>query len=266
MRHKIVLISTTFIGLGALLAASTASADDEQYVQSPANQQYTQTPTNQQYVQTQVNQQYVQPPAEQRYVNRPFAAPSNAFELQLSTGYTQGFGNIFPNTPILRIAGAGLGFTGSLGYRMSAHASLDFEGQYQVFTAENSNTAQGLATNLGITMHATPESRGDPWLRLGSGWRAVWQSTPTERFGFVNGNNTNMYHGWDIVTARIGIDFRSSSGVAWAPIVGADVQSFFWENGTQLPTAQIGTFVYAGLQGRFDIGGTTNSSNVAYAR
>jgi hypothetical protein len=199
---------------------------------------------------------------EQTYLKPPLRAPSNAFELQLSTGYAQGFGNISPGNSIISVAGAGMGFTADLDYRMSPFTSFGIEGQYQTFLAENnSSSTQGLDLNLGLTFHGRPESRGDPWLRLGTGYRMFWQSTqgPLESSG-----TTHMFHGFDLVTARIGYDIRASSHVAFAPIVGADLQTFVWENGTRLSSVQWGTFVYAGLQGRFDAGGSS-APNVARA-
>jgi hypothetical protein len=199
--------------------------------------------------------------ADEERINQ-FTAPANAFELQMSSGYTQGFGNIFPNTSIINVAGAGVGFTAAVAYRVVPHFSLDLEGQYQVFAAENAGSSQGFNANVGVTMHGTPYARVDPWLRLAAGWRSVWQSDPNTAFYAVNSpggsfatNSTNWFHGWEIANLRLGLDIRSSSNVAWAPFAGASLQTFLWENGQTIATAQWGTYVYAGLQARFDVGG-----------
>ncbi len=225
MRYTAALLGTGLIGFGVMSWSSSGHAQEEE-----ANYQHT------------------------------IPAPSNAFELQLSTGYTQGLGNIAPNRPIIDVAGAGIGFTADVGYRATKHTSIGLEGQYQAFTAENSSSAQGLDLNVGVTLHAMPESRGDPWLRLGAGYRMLWQTNPNGPLGFEQANTTNMFHGFDIVNARIGYDIRASNGVAFAPIVGANLQSFVWENSTALSKAQFGTFLYAGLQGRFDAGGSSATS------
>jgi hypothetical protein len=195
--------------------------------------------------------------AQERYLSQPMWPPSNAFEFQLSTGYTQGFGNVFSNVPINSVAGAGMGFTADLGYRINPLISIEAEGQYNLFTAQNGTSSQGLDVNFGATVHASPASRGDPWLRLATGWRAIWQGGPTGPVGFGTVNNTNDFSGWDLINARIGLDIRTSGNVAWAPFFGADLQAFSWQNGSVLPTTQWGTFLYTGLQGRFDIGGTS---------
>jgi hypothetical protein len=196
---------------------------------------------------------------EAPYLMQYVPAPRNAFELQLGMGYTQGFGNVFPNTTIVDVAGAGAGFTVDVGYRASRAISVELEGQYQQFSPVSSSASFGFNTNLGATFHARPERRGDPWLRVGTGWRSLFQHNPVGTFGSPVNNTTNAFHGWQVATVRIGYDIRSSSGASWAPFAGADVQSFLWENGSKVPTSQWGTFLYAGFQGRFDFGGTASA-------
>jgi hypothetical protein len=194
--------------------------------------------------------------AQESYFRTPVPAPSRAFELQLSGGYTQGFGNIFPGHSILSAAGAGVGLTAAVGYRATPVMSLEIEGQYQAYSSGNVGTSQGLDTNIGVTLHGRPFHRGDPWLRLATGYRWVWVSDViTGRFGGLALSGTVGFSGWDIINARIGYDIRSSGNVAWAPFVGANVQTFIWANTTPMSTAQWGTYIYAGLQARFDAGG-----------
>jgi outer membrane protein OmpA-like peptidoglycan-associated protein len=66
---------------------------------------------------------------------------------------------------------------------------------------------------------------------------------------------------FELLAAKVGYDVRVSEDVAIAPVLGADLNMFVWENPSNsssgvMSTAQVGTFVYAGLQGRFDVGGT----------
>jgi hypothetical protein len=186
---------------------------------------------------------------------RALRMPSKAFELQLSTGYTQGFGNLSRGVSIDDVAEGGIGLTGSVGYRASPRFSVELEGQYQQYSPVTSDTTNGFNINVGATFHVKPESRGDPWLRLATGWHSIAQHAPTGPVGFPIAT-ANTFHGWQVVSARFGYDFRTWDNIAWAPIVGVDLQAFFYENGAPLPAAQIGTFVYAGLQGRFDTGGS----------
>jgi hypothetical protein len=196
---------------------------------------------------------------EERYLKQRLPAPSNAIELQLSTGYVQGLGNISPGNPIINGAGAGMGFTANVGYRANPFTSIGVEGQYQAFLNQNSAamTPQGVDANVGVTLHSTPATRGDLWFRLATGYRLFWQGTP--RVG-PGGGETDLFHGFDLVNARVGYDIRVARNVAFAPVFGANLQTFVWQNSIPLSTVQWATFVYAGLQGRLDAGGESTPS------
>ena len=198
------------------------------------------------------------------YFTQYVPAPSNALELKVGTGYTQGFGNIAPDRRISDIAGAGIGASAEVDYRLSPLWSLGVEGQYQEFSNQQNASARGLAANVGATYHFMPTMRGDPWARLGTGYRFLWENDPQVTYAKAPGA-TVLRHGFDLVTAKVGYDIRVTDDFAIAPVVGADLNLFVWEdssgNATQggadhaLTSSQVGTFVYAGLQGRFDIGG-----------
>jgi hypothetical protein len=181
------------------------------------------------------------------YLNESLPAPSNTFELKLGTGYTQGFGNVAPNQSILSVGGAGIGVGIDADWRATPQASIGLESQYQEFTTQNNSATRGLAFNVGATYHTTPEKRGDFWLRLGTGYRMLWDVHPGG-----NPNINNMYHGFDIATLKVGYDVRTSADAAIAPVIGADLQTFTWQNADRLSTTQVGTFIYAGIQGRVE--------------
>jgi hypothetical protein len=195
------------------------------------------------------------------YYKRGLPAPTQAFELKLGTGYTQGFGMIAPNVGIPSVAGAGIGANVDLDYRMTPHTSFGVAGQYQQFTAENNAASRGAMGNIGFTFHGAPMQRADPWLRLAAGYRLLWSVNP------VNGGPTVLVHGFELAALNLGYDVRLSEGVAIAPMIGADLNLFVWERADgitrALSTAQVGTFVFAGLQGRFDAGSSTASSATA---
>src|SRR5450432_2221308 len=85
------------------------------------------------------------------YYRRGLPAPTQAFELKLATGYTQGFGMIAPSVGIPSVAGAGIGVNLDIDYRMNPHASIGVAGQYQEFSSENNTAARGTTGNLGFT-------------------------------------------------------------------------------------------------------------------
>jgi hypothetical protein len=193
---------------------------------------------------------------EEQPAQAPLPAPSNTFELKLGTGYTQGVGKISPGRTIPSVAGAGVGLSLDLDYRINPLASVGVETQYQEFSREGNLASRGVATNVGATVHVSPNSREEPWFRIGTGYRLLWDVNP-----FAAPNDSFMYHGFDLLTAKVGYDFRRAPGLALAPVIGADLQTFLWTNGTPLP-AQFGTFFYVGVQGRIDTG-RPPSRNVA---
>jgi hypothetical protein len=198
---------------------------------------------------------------EEGAMSRPLAAPSNALELKVGAGYTQGFGSLTPTQRILDVAGAGLGVDADVDYRVAPRWSLGIQGEYQEFNAnQNANAgARGLAGNVGVTYHAMPFVHGDPWLRLGTGYRMLWSVDP------VGGVPTTLVHGFELGKATFGYDIRASSGVAIAPVVGADLDLWAWQeqNGvnTALSTARVGMYVFAGMQARFDVGATEEQTS-----
>jgi hypothetical protein len=191
---------------------------------------------------------------------RPLAAPTEAFELRLAGVYTQGFGNFSPNLGLPSVAGAGVGGNLDLAYRMTPHASVGVSGQYAEFSSENNTAARGVVGNIGITYHGAPYQRADPWLRFGAGYRLLWSVNQ-----FVNSveGPTVLVHGFELGALNLGYDLRLSEGVAIAPMIGVDLNLFIWDRvagvNHALSSAQVGTFVFAGIQARFDAGPTTST-------
>jgi outer membrane protein OmpA-like peptidoglycan-associated protein len=199
---------------------------------------------------------------EESYLRQREPAPSDAFELKAASGYTQGFGSLAPGRDVNKVAGAGLGVGAELDYRMTREWSLGVEGQYQGYTGVNNSSAWGFNANIGPTYHMAPVYRGDPWVRLGTGYRGVWEKGAAG----VPGADISR-HGFELVTAKLGYDVRVSQDVAIAPVLGADLTMFVWETASgaatkSMSTAQVATFIYAGLQGRFDFGGTRSDGTV----
>jgi peptidoglycan-associated lipoprotein len=197
-------------------------------------------------------------------LSTPVAAPSNAFELKVGTGYTQGFGRLAPNRSLSSAAGPGIGLSLDLDYRVNPRWSVGLESQYQQFSNEQNSSARGLAGNVGATYHFRPYQSGDPFLRLGTGYRFVWENNPLGATGV-----DVLRHGLELGTLKVGYDFRLSEDVAVAPIIGADLSLFGWEKTSNVPgqalsSNELATFVYAGIQGRFDMGGRrTTGATVA---
>jgi hypothetical protein len=193
------------------------------------------------------------------------AAPKQAFELKLAGVYTQGFGNAVPGVGMPSVAGAGVGGNLDLDYRMTPHASVGVQGQYAEFTSENNAASRGVMGNIGVTYHGAPFTRADPWLRFGAGYRLLWSVHPVGPAGIEG--PTVLLHGFELGNLLLGYDFRLSEGVALSPMAGIDLNLFIWDRidgvSTALSKAQVNTFVFAGIQGRFDAGPTTSGYGMA---
>jgi peptidoglycan-associated lipoprotein len=177
------------------------------------------------------------------------AAPSSALELSVATGYTQGFGELRGNTNMNDVATNGIGFDLGVGYRLSPRWSLGVAGQYHELYAPHAHSARGMTTGIAATYHFDPESGLDPWLEVGTGYRLLWQQASA-------GPNV-LTHGLQLARARAGLDFRIAPEVAIAPVVGADLNIFLWQDAgtsTAIADPRLNTFVFAGLAGRFDMG------------
>jgi hypothetical protein len=271
MRRTIALMGSGLLGLSLAAWASNAAAQDEtpQPVEPPAPAPAAQTTetTTQTTTQSQTTQygspQYqgsAQYPATPESLWKGvLPAPNKAFELRLGTGYTQGLGHIAPGMHVIDVAGAGISGTLDLDYRINPFLSVGGEAQYQEFTRENNNGARGLAMNIGVTGHMSPFRRIDPFFRLGSGYRILWD---VNQLG--SPNTTFYYNGFQFLAGQLGVDIRVDQGLAFAPVIGADLQAFFWQNGTTaLSSGQLSSFVYAGVQARFDMGGTAPQTPIA---
>jgi hypothetical protein len=61
---------------------------------------------------------------------------------------------------------------------------------------------------------------------------------------------------------EIGADLRTDQDIAIGPTIGVDLSEYVWRNPAgdvgdqEIADKRVVPFVYAGLQGRFDLGGT----------
>jgi hypothetical protein len=195
---------------------------------------------------------------EASFYHQAVPGPTHAFELKVETTYTQGFGMIAPRIGIPDVTGAGISFALAADYRASPWLSFGVQGEYQEFANELDTAARGAVGNAGFTLHATPFVRGDPWLRLAIGYRLLWAVDPP-------GAPTTLFQGFQLAKIAFGYDIRLSRGLALAPTAGIDVNLFLWQVqehvSTALSSAQVGSFVSAGVQGRFDLGGDSVPSS-----
>lgn len=198
-----------------------------------------------------------QPVSDERsYLQQRVPSRSQAFELTMATGYTQGFGTLQPGIGMPQVAHAGIGVDAAVGYRIDPRYAVSIGGEYQQLEAERDDAVRGFALALALQYHVAPAVRVDPWLEVGSGYRMLWLVP----FGPAP---TVFLHGPELIRLRAGLDLRISADVAIAPVIGVDATMFVFRDERSLstiPDPKLSTFVFAGLQGRIDIGGVRASS------
>jgi hypothetical protein len=190
----------------------------------------------------------------------------NAVELTIGTGYAQGFGNITAAQPSLTEVGtAGGAVQLGVGYRIIPQLTLGVYGSGSAFgrADEVSGSAHLYSATAGFdsAWHFLPShSEWDPWVSLGTGWRGYWVQED---------QGQTAVQGWEIAKLQTGVDFRIDKSIAISPVVGADLTTFFSQqtpesNGyASIRSPQVNTFLFAGLQGRFDVPTGSGASQVA---
>jgi hypothetical protein len=197
---------------------------------------------------------------------RRLAAVDKALEINIGAGYAQGAGNVGSGLPSLTDNGsAGGAVQLGVGYRLIPQLTLGFYGTGSLFsrgdTVDSSAKLYSATAGFEATYHILPNRELDPWVSLGSGWRGYWSKTD---------QGTTSMNGIELARLQIGTDFRLADAVAVSPVIGADLSTFLtqelpnqtsWHN---VPSPSVNTFVFAGVQGRFDIAtGSRPDSSVA---
>lgn len=187
-------------------------------------------------------------------------APREALELTIGAGYTQGAGDIrtTPGNRVDDVSGAGFAVDAGVGYRFDPRWQVALGGEYHELNAIGSawgGGARGAVFGMSGAYHLLPYDRLDPWLQVGAGYRLLWVSP--------NGGPTILSHGFEIARLAFGCDIRTSPAIALGPMVGADISTFLFQAGPNVRNVisdyGVSTFFFAGVQGRFDLAGKTES-------
>jgi len=194
-------------------------------------------------------------------------APANhALELTVATGYEQGFGKFASAQPSLSDMGtAGGAVQAGLGYRLIPQLTLGVYGSGAEFgrggEIDPSAKLYSAAVGVQADFHLFPGgSELDPWFSLGGGWRGYWIDE--------NAGKTSI-QGLELGKLQIGVDIRLDQAIAISPVVGADLSTFFTQstpdsNGYHnLGSAQLNTFLFAGIMGRFDLSTDSHRGQMA---
>lgn len=191
---------------------------------------------------------------ERSYWNQPVLAPVRALELTLGTGYAQGFGRLQPSSGgrISDRIGTGIGVELGAGYRLNPRWMIGMSGAYQFYSSDDAlkgNSSPGTAAaRAHVAYHFDPYARVDPWLGVGTGYRYVrGRRDAADRVA-------PGLHGVELLSLTAGTDVRVEPELALAPVLGADVVLFLWDDSGALGEPRPSAFIYLGMQGRVDIG------------
>jgi hypothetical protein len=186
-------------------------------------------------------------------------APSNAIELSVGVGYSQGGGKLGGNMPDLDdVAGPGGALELDLGYRFTPSFSLGAYGTLGLYDRGDSVASDtniiGASAGIQAAWHFRPDRSVDPWVRLGTGWKGIWLD-PDE------GKATSL-QGLELARLQVGVDYRVSEDIAISPVIGASLSTFISEDSpmtteyTEIDDKDVAITGFAGIAGRFDFGGT----------
>jgi hypothetical protein len=191
--------------------------------------------------------------------NERVAAPRNAFEIGVVTGYAQGGGKLGGAAGSLEdISGPGGSVEVDLGYRILPELGIGAYGTYARFangdSVSSSTDVLGASAGVQATWHFRPEHSIDPWLSLGTGWKGLWLNP-------ASGKVTSL-QGLDLARLQLGVDYRVSKDLAIAPVVGGTLSLFLAEDSamttdlSEIHDKKVNVTGFVGLAGRFDLGGT----------
>lgn len=150
---------------------------------------------------------------------------------------------------VAQVAGAGIGGEAGIAVGLSWYSALDLRGQFVQFepgadclaarssaitradgdaTGIPSCSAQMFAVGLGLAYHTSQALGFDPWVRFGSGYRALTVNGPLTDISST-APAAGTFHGVDIVDLTLGGDFFPAPwfglGLFMTGVVGIDVMA-----------------------------------------
>jgi len=179
------------------------------------------------------------------------APPSNALEVTVGLGSAQGYGNKTPGGDL------GVGTSLGIGWRIDRHWMIGAYGEGAVYGGTSSNNSLGAAAGVQANYHF--DAAIQPWVGLGTGWRAYWLGQEGGR---------TVYQGLDLMRLQAGFDVPISRSFTLAPVLGATVSTFLSQKApgasgfTDTGSKDLSVFVFAGALARFDFFGRRSSEVV----
>ena len=191
-------------------------------------------------------------------LDHPVAAPSNALEIGVATGYTQGVGPTgggMQHVEDLSRAGGAVELDAM--YRINPTFAVGAYGTFSDYSTgdhiSSNDDVFGATAGIQAAAHIRPDRSVDPWVSLGTGWRGMWLS-PT------SGKTTSL-QGLEVARLRLGIDYRVNENVSISPVISGSLDMYVSQDSpmttsyAEIADKKVNFIGFAGLAGRFDLGG-----------
>ncbi|HEY6177361.1 MAG TPA: hypothetical protein VIX73_23050 [Kofleriaceae bacterium] len=186
-------------------------------------------------------------------------AVKSAFEIGVATGYAQGGGKLGGNMLSLEdVSGPGAAVEVDVGYRIIPELAVGAYGTFAKYqngdSIDSSTDVLGATAGIQAAWHFRPERSVDPWVSLGTGWKGLWLNPSS-------GKVTSL-QGLELARLQIGADYRLTKDIAISPVIGGSLAMFISQDSamttdlTEIQDKKVNVTGFAGLSGRFDLGGS----------
>jgi len=187
------------------------------------------------------------------------AAPSNALELGVATGYTQGVGPVGGGMAHVEdISKAGGAVELDALYRINPTFAVGAYGSFSKYATgdqiRDQNDVLGATAGIQAAAHLRPERSVDPWVSVGTGWRGLWLSPDA-------GKKTSL-QGFELARLQLGLDYRINENVSISPVVSGSLDMYVSQDSpmttsyAEIQDKKVNFIGFAGLAGHFDLGGS----------
>ena len=186
-------------------------------------------------------------------------AVKSAFEIGVATGYSQGGGKLGGNMLSLEdVSGPGAAVEVDVGYRIIPELTLGAYGTFAKYQHGDSIASDtdvlGATAGIQAAWHFRPDRSVDPWVSLGTGWKGLWLNPSS-------GKVTSL-QGLELARLQLGADYRITKDIAISPVIGGSLSLFISQDSamttdlTEIQDKKVNVTGFAGLSGRFDLGGS----------
>ena len=159
------------------------------------------------------------------------------------------------------VASPGVTLDLGVGYRVNPKWAVMWSGQYAELTSERADAARAFTGTLAAQYHFAPTQRVNPWFEFGAGYKFFEDPATQSQLPHPRPPARSLARRHRLPRRRGRLPRR---------LIGGDATYFLFQDvpgaGTNIPDPTVSTFVYAGLQGRFDISTATPTGATTTAK